>query len=191
MNVKKVKVGGHRVDIEYVDKFDTDIDGLCTPQYNNIKVKRDLSGEALIETLLHELLHFIDYVYAGYTLEEETVKIGTKYLFYIFNANDLFNLPDRIDILGFHYDVLYDYKFTNSVESLAYSIDHIKQVIRIDSSDMCKEYIVIMLLRSILIQLDNIYNVGFDDSSQHLAQGFYQLFIDNKSIYNLFKWGKV
>lgn len=189
MNIRKVKVGGHSVSIIMVDKFDSELDGLCIPQSNVIKIKKGLHSDAVIETLLHEVLHFTDYVYSGYQLSEDTVKVGAKYLFYIFNHNDIFSLPDSIDLLGFRYTVVYNFKFTDSIEQLAYNVDDVEQVIRVGSNDMCNEYVITLLIRCILVHINNNYNIEFGDTVSGISQGIYQVFTDNSNFYNLFKWG--
>jgi len=204
MNIKKIKIGGHVVDIYLFDKFDSISDevGLCSPAHNSIKIAMSFDGDKLhdqiiLENLLHEVLHFIDYVYCGYVLEEDIIKNLAKYLLYIFNKNDILNYPDSIDFLGYNYEVKYNCNFTETTKILAINANRLTQTIStgpdiVDGEQASDGYKITRLFISILNVLNGEYmeNDDFNKIITTFAQGLYQVLVDNKTFYNMFKWGK-
>jgi len=204
MNIKKIKIGGHVVDIYLLDKFDNvgaEI-GLCIPPTNTIKLSKTYMGDklheqALLDSLIHEVCHFIDFVYCGYVLEEDVIKNLAKYLIYVFNKNDILNFPDTIDFMGYIYEVEYNCNFSESLENIAINTNRLTQVISVGSKNVnneiaCDNYIIVNIIIGILsiINREYIEDEVFVKSLNTFAQGLYQVLIDNKTFYNMFKWGK-
>jgi len=204
MNIKKIKIGGHVVDIHSFDNFGSLSDeiGLCSPAKNSIKISRSYIGnklheQTILESLLHEVLHFIDYVYCGYVLEEVVIKNLAKYLLYIFNKNNIFNFPDTIDFMGYEYEINYDFSFTETTKPIAIDVNRITQTITmgpdmVDGEFNCDGYKVTRLILGVLNVINGEYIEDDDltDNVSTFAQGLYQVLIDNKTFYNMFKWGK-
>ena len=204
MNIKKIKIGGHVVDVHSFDKFNLNSDevGLCSPVAGSIKIARSHDGNKLheqliLENLLHEVLHFVDYVYCGYILEEDVIKNLAKYLLYVFNKNDLLNFPNIIDFMGYNYEVNYDCDFTETTKIIAININRITQVITlganiVDGEHTCDGYKMTRLILGVIDVLNKEYieDDNLTGSISTLSQGLYQVLTDNKTFYNMFKWGK-
>ena len=94
--LKTLKVGGLNYQIVYPYVFETNavLLGLHEGDQARIKVtKRFLNLERhwtkITETLLHEIVHAVDHVYAGNILIEDEVFIMSNYLFQIIRDNKL------------------------------------------------------------------------------------------------------
>ncbi|MEA1876962.1 MAG: hypothetical protein U9N86_08855 [Bacteroidota bacterium] len=195
-----IKIGGHKVDVRLYDQFDSCVDnvGTCIPMSNLINVVKRYDSDKLhaqcsIETLLHEVLHFIDFVYCGYVFEEEVIKSVSKYLFQIFNDNDLFNFPDEVKLVGFDYWVRYGHEFAGDINKTYVDVNQISQTISVGSKDtMCDDYVQTGLLIGILIMLNNDFvdSDVFRDGIHTFAQGLFQVMKDNKKFRKLFRWGQ-
>lgn len=82
---KKLKIGGHIYSIIYSDHEDIDGDcGQSNRSRNTIKIRNDLPKSQQQETLLHEILHAINY-----DLSEETVDFLSMALYAILVDNNL------------------------------------------------------------------------------------------------------
>ena len=202
--IKNIKIGGHKVKIEMFDSFGSISDeiGLCIPSSNTIKISKSFNGDAIhndviCESILHEVLHFIDYVYCGYNLEEETIRSLGKFLYHVFNNSDILNFTKTVDILGFKYKIKYNCRFDETVKKIAVDANRITQVISVIgkesvNGEICDEYIITRLLVGILgaINAEYIDSEELSDRLDSFAQGVYQVLVDNKGFKDLFKWGK-
>jgi len=196
----KIKIGGHRVKVKIYEHFATCVSniGTCDPGSNTINLTKTydqykLCEDKYIETLLHEVLHFVDYVYCDYVMEECDIKNISKYLFYVFNRNDLFNLPTKVDIVGFNYNIKYSHKFLSNTEGTYVSFSTVDQTISINNTDnMCDDYIKVGLLVGVLkiLYTEFIDSKVFLDVIPAFAQGVFQVISDNKKLRKMFKWGK-
>jgi hypothetical protein len=73
LNIKKVKIGSSRYDVEYVydlKKNDEDLSGRIFAANRLIKISSDSSYQNQLQTLIHESLHGICWEYAVKDIED-------------------------------------------------------------------------------------------------------------------------
>jgi len=196
----RLKIGGHNVKVKIYNQFDSCVNnvGTCAPAKGIINVVKNYDGDKMCkqgfaEALLHEVCHFIDYVYCGYIFEEEVIESASKYLLYVFNKNDLFNFPESVDVMGFDYWIRYNYKFKGDTGKIHIDVNYVTHDISMsDNNDMCDNYTKLGVIVSVLKILNNEYIKSdiFEDNIPTFAQGIFQVMIDNKKFRKLFKWGE-
>lgn len=202
--LKTLKVGGLNYQIIYPYVFETNavLLGLHEGDQARIKVtKRFLNLERhwckITETLLHEILHAVDHVYAGNILIEDEVFILSNYLYQIVRDNDLnikkSILPESVRIGAFDYAVS-TYEFCDDSNSAA-TVEHETLKFMISDRDAngndyhsgIKMTNFMYLLTCCICELSTIPR-GFMygektgngvSNHQAFAAGLYQVFVDN------------
>jgi len=94
---KKIKVGGHvyRIVFPYRFKERTDILGQADHDLNEIRLtdKDGLDNKRVVssveESLIHEVLHCVDWVYNSGKLEEDVIKRLSQGLYQVFKENKI------------------------------------------------------------------------------------------------------
>ena len=202
--LKTLKVGGLNYKIEYPYLFETNaiLLGLHEGDQARIKIsKKFLNLERhwtkIVETLLHEIIHAVDHVYAGNILIEDEVYIISNYIYQIINDNDLnikkSKLPEIVRIGAFNYTVE-NYTFNDDSNSAA-TVEHetLKFLISNrdangnDYHDGIKMTNFIYLLTCCICEMSTIPR-GFAygekmgngiTNHQAFSAGLYQVFCDN------------
>jgi hypothetical protein len=99
---KTIKIGGHKVKIIIVDKLKNDIAdcGMCQVAANKIWIATHTPDDEIIpleiqvETLLHEILHFLS-IQGGFGVQEKIVTSFASGLYQVIKDNKLFTLWER------------------------------------------------------------------------------------------------
>jgi len=120
---KKVLIGGVDYTIRFVEKFKEDQMehwGFCSNRESLIELLEFYDGNRfsdaiLLKTLLHELLHAIDYVYCNYINTEHIVVTLTEIVYQLLSDNDFYigedKFPKFIRIFGIKHKVINNYDF--------------------------------------------------------------------------------
>ena len=98
--LKQVKIGGfiYKIDFPYVFKERSDLIAQASHAELTIRLRKcDDGGEdyhknRLLEAILHEILHCIDYVYNNESLQEKQVEGMSQGIYQVFKDNDLSEL---------------------------------------------------------------------------------------------------
>lgn len=88
---KKIKIGAHTIEIEYVKKLkygEKDVNGLCMFGNRKILIKKGLHKQEKRDTYLHELIHCISDAY-DLNLSERQVTVLTGEIISLINRNKL------------------------------------------------------------------------------------------------------
>jgi len=196
---KKIKVGPMRYKVLYPHTFieDSSYFGLHDGCSSIIKIS-DTENDTIrnplciVETLLHECIHAIDFVFVGQKLEEKTVEKFSEHLLQVFVDNDI-NLydndimPETVIVSGFTYKVIFPHTFVDTADDIASSINRPKLKFyisgeengEIHSNMFIKMNLFYMILCSILRL--NCFNGGeIDFDLKTLSVGLLQVFVENK-----------
>ena len=202
--LKTLKVGGLNYQIVYPYVFETNaiLLGLHEGDQARIKISKkfvnlERQWTKIIETLLHEVIHAVDHVYAGNILVEDEVFIISNYLYQIVRDNNLnirkSILPDIVRVGAFDYTVDI-YEFNDDSNSAA-TVEHetLKFLISDRGCNGNKPHNgiqmtnFIYLLTCCICEMSTIPR-GFMygekmgngiSNHQAFASGLYQVFVDN------------
>lgn len=202
--LKTLKIGGLNYQIIYPYVFETNaiLLGLHEGDQVRIKISKQFMNlerqwTKIIETVLHEIVHAVDHVYAGNILIEDEVFIISNYLYQIIRQNDLnirkSILPDIVRIGAFDYTVE-TYEFNDDSNSAA-TVEHETLRFLISDRDMngndynkgIKMTNFIFLITCCICEMSTIPR-GFTygekmgngiSNHQAFAAGLYQVFMDN------------
>ena len=202
--LKTLKVGGLNYQIVYPYVFETNAILLGLHEGDQARIKigdRFLNLERhwtkVVETLLHEVIHAVDHVYAGNILIEDEVFVLSVYLYQIIRDNDLnikkSILPEFVRIGAFDYKVI-NHEFMDDSNSAA-TVEHETLQFLISDRDAngndyhkgIKMTNFMYLLTCCICEMSTIPR-GFTYGEQHgngisnhqaLAAGLYQVFVDN------------
>ena len=189
---KKLKIGGFNYDIKLVERFDDAAGkiGLCRNGANELyasiyNLEARNSDSKIIQILLHEILHAVDYVYCNNRFTEEGIVDLESIWFTVLAENDLYisydnKYPESIRVLGQTYNITYDYDFEfNNIEGIGTRVKFPELEIYC-SGGLHKRHKKMQILSCIMqIFLNEGY---FDDEVPILpfVQGLYQVLRDNK-----------
>lgn len=202
--LKTLKIGGLNYQIIYPYVFETNaiLLGLHEGDQVRIKISKQFMNlerqwTKIIETVLHEIVHAVDHVYAGNILIEDEVFIISNYLYQIIRQNDLnirkSILPETVRIGAFDYTVE-TYEFNDDSNSAA-TVEHETLRFLISDRDMngndynkgIKMTNFIFLITCCICEMSTIPR-GFTygekmgngiSNHQAFAAGLYQVFMDN------------
>lgn len=120
---KKILIGGITYDIKLVKRFKEDLGepwGFCNNRgaliellefYNGIR----FSDSSILNTLLHELLHAIEYVYCDKVSKEQVIVILTEIIYQLLSDNNFYigedKFPKSIKILGTRFKIIKNHDF--------------------------------------------------------------------------------
>ena len=118
---KKIKVGclDYKIKYPYVfDESNLSLRGQHCGFTSLIKLAGDSSNQIIVETLLHEIIHAVDFIFCANAFSEGFVALFSNGLFQVLRDNDLYlntqgKIPSRVKISGFTYKVK-NYKFVDS-----------------------------------------------------------------------------
>ena len=203
--LKTLKVGGLNYQIIYPYLFETNavLLGLHEGDQARIKISKqflnlDRHWTKIVETLLHEVIHAVDHVYAGNILVEDEVFILSNYIYQIVRDNDLnikkSVLPEFVQVGAFSYNVN-NYTFNDDSNSAA-TVEHETLKFLISDRDIngndyhkgIKMTNFIYLLTCCICEMSTIPR-GFMygektgngiSNHQAFAAGLYQVFVDNE-----------
>lgn len=204
---KKIKVGGTVYTIEVID-YDgdcADYAGMHEGLISRIRLTHSIDGipkkePIILEVLLHEIIHAVDFVYMGYILSEEVVEKLTSNLFQVLSDNDLKlfdkRYPNKINIGGFKYKVSINYKAESVSNDGAVRILHplLKYNVGI-IKNYSQDYLKTRFLEGILGVVTK--NEGFFNDKEMetlklpvMAAGLYQVFKESSLDRMIREWGK-
>lgn len=121
---KQLKIGGFNYKISYPYTFENDFKKLATHEWNQKKSKvsdtylgKKRAWTRITESLLHEIIHALDYVCCNRIMVEDEVILYSTHIFMVLRDNDIqFSkniVPSTIRIAGHDISVLYPYEFTD------------------------------------------------------------------------------
>lgn len=80
------------VDVRFADIGD-DVDGLCAPWNAEIELNPSISGDTLLGTLLHEMIHFYQYFIEEKELDDEKDHHDIEFYFHAMTIYQLTGYP--------------------------------------------------------------------------------------------------
>jgi hypothetical protein len=196
---ESIKIGGINHKVEYSNKFSigsTSVGFYYTSQHK-IKILKsysdiNLSIQRIHETLLHEIIHGIDHIYCGSSIDEENniVERLSVAFYSVLSTIDLYlknnNFPKSIFINGINYKIICPYTFEDSINELNSAVNYESSEIYLSNCNSegiyspsfikteflwCLLYIII---KDYAIEDDSIKSVD-----QSFANGLYQVIVDN------------
>lgn len=199
----KLKIGGFDYKVILKDRLkDNEKDiGLCICDSLEILIARynagyEYSPSKIIQTLLHEIFHAIDFVYCDEQLEESAVRKLETLWFAVLVDNNLYinsnKFPNSIKILGQTYTIDYLHKYENGMESTLISARIPDLKILIDKNKVHDDIIKMRLLFCVTGILLSEVDFKEDEEFSTLAfsQGLYQVLKDNKLEAFIHRWCK-
>ena len=204
---KKIKVGGLIYTILYPHVF---IDqptyvGLHNGVASKIRIantyqeyKRE--NQIMIETYLHELLHAVDFVYCGDTIDENILAVCARAWLQVLQDNELFlhsdKIPKKVKIGCFIYKVKYPHSSVESNKTVVASTSNDKLIISLDNNDGAEafspQFLKVALVNGISSAITCIYFNNSENSNNgenedilklkrtNFSHGLYQVLVDNK-----------
>lgn len=203
-----VKVGGltYKIQMKDLNRDVARTAGNCKDACGSIVINKNNDFQIVVNTIIHELVHAIDFVYCGCSMSENTVEILSNSIYQVIVDNDDFlngNIPDYLNICGFKYKIEFPDDFQDlfceddNEFVLAYcDIENIKIYLseKIVGLDLSKDIIVSNLVYAVMNAIIDRYNIKKEDfnSEIYLSQfcfGLQQVFseINIKKIYNEMK----
>lgn len=191
---KEVEIGGLLYTIHYPYEFEegpesNKVDGLQTWPDCTVCIKKQHNNQRLVEILIHELFHAIDYVYTDYVLSDNEPLHDrfSSALYYVFSHNKIITnskIPKYVDILGYKYNISDKVCFEDCVKIYASCSNRSKQFIMLAKSafdvDISLVNRKIELINSILKMIQQILQVSEEERRimcvHSLSQGIYQVF---------------
>jgi len=155
-------------------------------------------NQIIVETYMHELLHAIDFVYCGDSIEEDTIAVYARAWLQILQDNELYlysdKLPKKVKIGCFIYKVKYPHSSVESSKSIVSSTSNDRLVISIDNSDGSEKFhsrfVKVALLHGISSGISCVYfnNSNSTEEADEITKirktsfshGIYQVITDNK-----------
>ena len=192
---KKVRVNCFDYDIIYPYRFKEAEDRVAQHSYYNLEIR--ISPESplrerrrdskIVVSLIHELIHAIDYCYNFNTLEEDQVESLANVLFEFFTKNfngKKWDVRDKLDILGHKYSIELGTEF-EEIDDAASFAENNSCVICLASSinkpSMQRAY----LLYHVFVILNRLVSIGIDES---IIDRLAFAFIDTMDRNNLWKF---
>jgi len=193
---KKLKVGGLIYDV-ILEKFSNDskLDGFHSNPDLKIKINNlDMfDPHYLMEVFVHETVHAIDNVYNSCDLEENTIILIAKALYWFilnnkFSVNDS-KIPTKLLVGTVVYKIEYPCDFRNySIESPSFTFLPSELILKISRYSQDIKYhidkINILILEAFLLMLNSEYNLkdhkDFEELNKRtFAHGIHQVLKDN------------
>lgn len=133
---KSLNVGGYVYDLDYPYDFDeiSSIDGVCRGLSQTIRVcdRIKVDDQYMLEVLLHESFHAVDYVFLGEIMTEEMVTLLSRAWLQVLADNrellkfyhpkpvkpDELHVPEKVKVGAYNIKVVYPYEFQQVDNSL-------------------------------------------------------------------------
>lgn len=208
---KKLKVGAQQYTIIYpwVFKEEDSMVGLHENREGVIKVAETFRGDRIPDnkikqTLLHEIMHAIDFYYLSHMLtEDESIidRFATGWLSIFMNNNinftsNKFTFPKTLKMNDFTYKINYPYEYLDmapaplfsvdtNMNNIKFSIEHKRCSIDVMKMNMVHAITVVINCENDILGSSKLYNNGNPDLLpkdfviEILANGMFQVIVDN------------
>ena len=193
---KSVKIGGVYYDVyEKTNGFidDTTLAGIHKGFSSEIKVDTTMATQRIIETLMHETIHAIDFTCLGYVLDEDHIDLLAKSWIQVLVDNNLqlnndnAKLPKKVRVGPFEYIVLFPYAFKDLPSITAMAVKYAELTIFLtdrEGDDIYrKDFIKFNLFSAICLIIINLYQYTDDKipvDFKIISSALFQVFKDNK-----------
>jgi hypothetical protein len=197
---KKLKVGPMLYDILYPHRFIEDgiLCGLHDGPKSVIKISdreddTDMHVLCLAETLLHEIIHAVDFVFCGQGMEEVFVEKMSEHLLQTILDNDLDFydnkiIPKKLKVGGYIYSIKYQHIFEDTRESLSSSINKTNLTVYLADSENHKKFsnrfVKLNLFYVMLCCILRLRSFTAEEVSsinlKTFAAALFEVFVDNK-----------
>lgn len=182
---KKVKVGGLYYTVEYPYSFmEESKTGLC--EYKDLVIKiagsyhgKKRSDQAICQTLLHEIMHAIDFAYCGSCLDEDNLDRIAMGLYSFIASN-------RVDFKGGRPPAsvkLLDHKYKVIIKPMDSSHITNYEAGNIIISNYVNEITMFLFVNSVLYLIQCAFSIPGDVLSETVSKaltcGIHQVLVDN------------